>query len=72
MGDTLFCIMVFLVVFKYKVLLSYDCVACRLALLLLERFYLSCSVEAPRYRRVSPVSGEPQRLIITKEVSGNI
>lgn len=28
-----------------------------------------CRLEAPRYKRVSPVSGEPQRLIITKEVS---
>ncbi|KAM6932541.1 phenylalanine--tRNA ligase beta subunit isoform 2-T2 [Lycodopsis pacificus] len=26
-------------------------------------------LEAPRYRRVSPVSGEPQRLIITKETA---
>ncbi|XP_028276095.1 phenylalanine--tRNA ligase beta subunit isoform X2 [Parambassis ranga] len=26
-------------------------------------------VEAPRYRRVSPVSGDPQRLIITKETA---
>lgn len=26
-------------------------------------------LEAPRYKRVSPVSGEPQRLIITKEAS---
>ncbi|CAG6007939.1 unnamed protein product [Menidia menidia] len=26
-------------------------------------------VEAPRYRRVSPVSGEPQRLIVTKETA---
>lgn len=32
--------------------------------------YLCCRLEAPRYRRVSPVSGEPQRLIITKEVGG--
>lgn len=34
--------------------------------------YLYFRVEAPRYRRVSPVSGDPQRLIITKEVTGNI
>ncbi|KAG7237189.1 hypothetical protein INR49_032687 [Caranx melampygus] len=31
--------------------------------------YLCCRLEAPRYRRVSPVSGEPQRLIITKETA---
>ena len=31
-----------------------------------------CRLEAPRYRRVSPANGEPQRLIITKEVGGNI
>lgn len=25
---------------------------------------------APRYRRVGPASGQPQRLVITKDVSG--
>lgn len=28
-----------------------------------------CRMEAPRYQRVSPVNGDPQRLIITEEVS---
>jgi hypothetical protein len=27
-------------------------------------------MEAPRYRRVSPASSEPQRLVITEEVGG--
>lgn len=36
---------------------------------MLHTLYLLCRLEAPRYKRVSPVSGEPQRLIITKEVS---
>lgn len=33
-----------------------------------ERFF-SFRLEAPRYRRVSPASAKPQRLVITKEVS---
>lgn len=27
-------------------------------------------MEAPRYRRVGPAGGQPQRLVITKDVSG--
>lgn len=34
-----------------------------------ERFFCF-RLEAPRYRRVSPASAPPQRLVITKEVSG--
>lgn len=62
----------FLAVRRYKVLVHYECNACRLASLLLQRLYFYCRLEAPRYRRVSPANGEPQRLIITKEVCGNI
>ena len=36
------------------------------------RMYLCFRLEAPHYRRVSPVSGRPQKLIITKEVGGTI
>lgn len=62
----------FLAVLEHKVLVHYECNACRLASLLLQRLYFCCRLEAPRYRRVSPANGEPQRLIITKEVGANI
>lgn len=29
-------------------------------------------MEAPRYRRVGPAGGQPQRLVITKDVSGYV
>lgn len=62
----------FLAVLEHKVLVHYECNARRLASLLLQRLYFCCRLEAPRYRRVSPANGEPQRLIITKEVGANI
>lgn len=39
--------------------------------LLLRRFFCG-RLEAPRYRRVGPVGGQPQRMVITKEVSGHV
>ncbi|KAF3848114.1 hypothetical protein F7725_021142 [Dissostichus mawsoni] len=49
------------------ILYKIDVPANRYDLLCLEGSSEDCRLEAPRYRRVSPLSGEPQKLIITEE-----
>lgn len=46
------------------------CVCCVFSCVLTCPCVSGSRMEAPRYRRVSPASGEPQRLVITEVVGG--